>query len=731
MEPDYDITLNSIDGEVSDASSKSHFFNSLGLGEPSFDRAHSSGGRPEGDDDGVVLSSLPDGLGFPMERSFPARNLSQFLSPQADTDREDSALIDLPSREAPGQEMEPVENAVPDAVENRARDGEPVTPPGPDLEAILHLCCPECDGALVIKRRHLGVEGACVWCHTPLVAAESVRDGAVRVFPILGVRVSTPTGTTTEEETGVVPASPAAEPMETAGCRVESHAIEGSAAGPVDGASAWADLPGDLLPGVEVAPAALIDGLLPQSLEESTPAFPGFADGFPGSDPNLVAEKEPASVPIPQLVSDIGNSHTGGMPDLDALYQGGGAAVAAGSPVADASVPSVMGFPTHGYNNPSPIEPGFGSFLQSTKPISEPEPSPGFATPTLWGPPANAAPSGSVAPQSAPSTVSASQDETPALLPSGFLPPVAPPAPVSAPSWEAAFGLSSPAASARMPVGGDPFASAFGSVFGTGSAETLAERNAFSDIPTESPSLPPQPELPPVEDSGFFSPTSGFSASSLPWSDRSSASPEPVGEFGQPAPLAWGRSPEFSDEAPSTLTPLASTAESEIQPSPFLSVDPVAPVRPFEAGRDSQTSTIGSPAGASVPLDRFPSQGGTPALPPPLPATATAPSAPSPSPLSADPVATAPAASVITPLSPEKQVKPKVRKGFVVLMVVIVGFACGAALASYVLPVERYVEVARSFMETKFAKKATISTPVPLPAPLATPGTSRPTPPAP
>jgi hypothetical protein len=64
-------------------------------------------------------------------------------------------------------------------------------------------------------------------------------------------------------------------------------------------------------------------------------------------------------------------------------------------------------------------------------------------------------------------------------------------------------------------------------------------------------------------------------------------------------------------------------------------------------------------------------------------------------------------------------------------MVVILGFASGAALASFVLPVERYVEAARSFMEAKFAPKAAVPVMPQLNAlpggALATPETSRPT----
>jgi hypothetical protein len=90
-----------------------------------------------------------------------------------------------------------------------------------------------------------------------------------------------------------------------------------------------------------------------------------------------------------------------------------------------------------------------------------------------------------------------------------------------------------------------------------------------------------------------------------------------------------------------------------------------------------------------------------PILPPAIPLTAQV---STPSPVSTEPAA-APTQQV-TSLPLGAKPKPKARKGFIVLMVVILGFASGAALASFVLPVERYVEAARSFMETKFAPKA-------------------------
>ena len=53
--------------------------------------------------------------------------------------------------------------------------------------------------------------------------------------------------------------------------------------------------------------------------------------------------------------------------------------------------------------------------------------------------------------------------------------------------------------------------------------------------------------------------------------------------------------------------------------------------------------------------------------------------------------------------------KPVARKSFIILMVVIVGFASGAALASFVLPVEEYVSAARSYMVSKFGTGVEIS----------------------
>lgn len=51
----------------------------------------------------------------------------------------------------------------------------------PDIpEDTLRLSCPDCGGGLNLKRRHLGITGQCVHCHSPLTAHE--EDGLIRVI---------------------------------------------------------------------------------------------------------------------------------------------------------------------------------------------------------------------------------------------------------------------------------------------------------------------------------------------------------------------------------------------------------------------------------------------------------------------------------------------------------------------------------------------------------------------
>ncbi|MDF1823546.1 MAG: hypothetical protein P1U68_02830 [Verrucomicrobiales bacterium] len=45
--------------------------------------------------------------------------------------------------------------------------------PTAEKEAVIRLNCPGCSGGLNLRRKHLGISGACVHCHTPITAVES------------------------------------------------------------------------------------------------------------------------------------------------------------------------------------------------------------------------------------------------------------------------------------------------------------------------------------------------------------------------------------------------------------------------------------------------------------------------------------------------------------------------------------------------------------------------------
>ena len=175
MDPGFDISLNTPEDATS-YEAKGHFLESLGLSERHL-LGESFSGRVETlGDDGVVLSSMPDDLGFPSPGKAPDRSLSLSFSISEQKGRETALAISLPAEEA--TQPEPAEAT------NKSTGPEASQAEGPD--ETLHLQCPECRGSLVLSRRHLGIEGTCVWCQTPIVAAESASDGQVCIFPILG-----------------------------------------------------------------------------------------------------------------------------------------------------------------------------------------------------------------------------------------------------------------------------------------------------------------------------------------------------------------------------------------------------------------------------------------------------------------------------------------------------------------------------------------------------------------
>ncbi len=616
MDPDYDVTLDP-DAGSSSSKAKSHFLDSLGFGEQAL-LAEMDEATPTvaEEDEGVILSSQPDDLDGPAAVAEPARGFSlSFSVTRGGAVPEAFAVPDAEEEALPEPEEDPA-GSVP-APEILHEGEEPAM-----AEESLRLDCPECGGSLVLERRHLGIEGACVWCHTPIVAAASGRDGSVRIFPILGERAEAPLASPIpSREEPILPETEATFEMEKETCEI----VE------------------------ETAP--------PQTpTDEWTEPSRSLADPFPKMESGFVAPPDPL--------------------DLDALYQ------------ADGFVPPQEDAPSSHFDE----EP-----LSAPVPAPEPEeeviPMASFDGPSPWGPPsrpvaepaqAASEPSGFqpsfLAPEETPSGFAASEPAEPAE-----------PAP-AAPSWETAFGTTQEAPSSLFPamppmeaMGAAP--AGFRSAFGTGSAtdpDTPPSAFSFGSL-----SADPIQDEPPGSTDGALS-FGSFDAVSSP--DRAEATTGSL--FGNPdlhhsSSLPWGA--PITDEAPEILPPSSGSdpvsapveAESAFAPIDFGGIGGTEPLVQAEAP---------SPTPSTFPS--FASFSQIAAGSSPSPSAAAESAAPE------TPAGTTTAPTVVSqPLGTKP--KPQVRKGFVVLMVVIVGFACGAALATFVLPVDRYVAATRAFLEAK------------------------------
>lgn len=468
----------------------------------------------------------------------------------------------------------------------------------------LHLHCPECEGALLLERRHLGIEGVCVWCHSPIVAAASGRDGSVRVFPILGVKAESPLAEATAAPSPAAP-SPAAPASESPA--------------PASPVSAFSDSWSFFTPETrqpDPAPPT------PELVDGEDPAPPSAPVAPWGLTPSETQDAEKA--PVPSFFEPTSFS-----------AEPGESPFASSSPWGPPPV-------EEDETEPFTAEPAFSPAATSWQ-----DPEPAKEEPVDEGDPVSSSWPSSW--QSEPA-----QDEAEAFSGS------------ASPSFlEAApFLDAAPAADpiAESPVGFRP-------AFGTGSAADRAEdspRYSFDAAPAVAvlePSSPLRsegfafgaPATPPVQTSEF-----GFGFLNA----KPSASPS----------LPWG--PPLSDEAPESVA----AEEADIPPAndPF--------------GFGSLPNAFAERSPAASPFGTAPQESASP------------------------PSDEAWAPTVISqPLF--KKPKPRVRRGFLVLMVVIVGFACGAALATFVLPVDRYVAEIRSYLEAKLSPAA----PEPFPLPAALP----------
>lgn len=687
MNPDYDFTLNSSESSTS-GEARNRFLETLGMGESALRRLEEKTEEMAKADEGLVLTSQPD-IEAPESSIDLTKGRTISISVNRGTAVNRSLEISLPTA-SKGEGV-------------GAPDVKPsVTPVVDDLDTIINLSCPECAGDLVIKRRHLGVEGACVWCHTPIVAAETARDRQVRVFPILGgiqktaAPVTPPVQERCESSENLLPAP--VKPLETKedpslACTPET---------------AWSPA---VLPSTPV---------VADSEASSNEGNFGFAPSFePALRNEVPAIGESANE---ELVATEGS-----MPmDLEDLYASTGFGAPAEEATDEPGFGETLANTATGMPGFNPA--GFGAFLQSPTPPSEVErkadqpASPwsgsgnpsfenleppadfspildeaapavaGFSSPSPWGPPISLVPDETVI-DAPPTRIT---EETPLSdWASAFENPPQAEDSASTPKDTAPETLSP----APAPAGFSGF-TGFESAFGASSAE-----------PKKADPAPASGDAP----SGFFfnsAPASttlfgrsegGEASFAVPghcFSTGSSSEPEPkTFEALFPSASEEGtRSSIFEASEPDPNGPGTALFDAGEEEPHFPSIKQGTSLfgdSPFVSFQD-EPATETSQAPAQGQVSSFSDFNAAPVPPPVAPEILPAPSPSAPA------IPSAPSAPAIPTLPLATKPKPKVRKGFLVLMVIIVGFASGAALASFVLPVDEYVQTARAFMEKKF-----------------------------
>lgn len=161
---------------------KSRFLESLGLGEDSFRELAQSGNIRQLEDQ-VVLSSQSGDMDLPGASN---KNISIRAHSFGEVKVMASAVGHVPFIR-PGAEVEK-------SFEDKATESEPefkLTGSEGDLmgegsisDNLLHVYCPKCDGELVIRAKHVGIEGACVWCDAAVITSRSSSNGEVNIYPV-------------------------------------------------------------------------------------------------------------------------------------------------------------------------------------------------------------------------------------------------------------------------------------------------------------------------------------------------------------------------------------------------------------------------------------------------------------------------------------------------------------------------------------------------------------------
>ena len=615
MDPGFDISLNTPEDATS-YEAKGHFLESLGLSERHL-LGESFSGRVETlGDDGVVLSSMPDDLGFPSPGKAPDRSLSLSFSISEQKGRETALAISLPAEEA--NQPEPAEAT------NKSTGPEASQAEGPD--ETLHLQCPECRGSLVLSRRHLSIEGTCVWCQTPIVAAESARDGQVCIFPILGHAAEEP----------------------KSAIRLTIPAVDSKSLHLRDRAPELRPEPST---GEATVPAI--------SEAEDRLMVPGPEEPFQPNSKGAAREDRGGEIDHQNLASSfeiVAGSGSFSPPDLDSLSDTGGFL----SSQIEPTLPARFGEKLLTPNLPAAPEEEVVAAANFVGSVPAPVPS--------WDAPLGGL-GGLAAPDLNPTHPLVAETFESKGLPSRFLDGDFSTTPVSA------------FASDSFSRNSDHFSAPF-----------LSGPEAF------------QESKPQGEGMAFLPPFHGFATGSS--SDEESGPARSL--FGDSTPAASPRNSDpISGETPTLPAPLRSTAApvppfqlfSALgeDPSPFDGFHSDASPSPFTDFRVDDSNPTTAETAMSSPFEDQPPSSTTP-----------------PAPISDQVIAETVAGAapwmpqlISQPLGAKP--KPVARKSFIILMVVIVGFASGAALASFVLPVEEYVSAARSYMVSKFGTGVEIS----------------------
>ncbi|MCG8602548.1 MAG: hypothetical protein MI807_20560, partial [Verrucomicrobiales bacterium] len=738
--------------------------------------------KTEGGVAGVVRSeadsSAPEEMPPPLEPDTKSTEVASFsdsvndgiLPPAADSVSEiDEEAVHFEEPPITQDELrpefpeEPVSES-PDAVESPV---DPSAEPAA-INDSLHLHCPKCEGELVLRREHLGVEGACVWCGIQIVAAESGLDRQVRVFPVFqpsppkdapqspspevedenskeAIELSLDTGKETPEKGGValpetviekradMPIEPVSDEPDIDQQPESNPVSENEFAGQ---AASWSGMTS--LPEPEDSPA----------LDEGTPSFSSFSDlaeevELPAVDPDSSAIGPfPASDPDPvnESESELGvpDSWSAGFPDQIPGETDG--------PSGSESPDMEFSADEAGFGNLS-----FGNVPHEQQPVnfdSEMSPNSGEQEeePAIEG-----------------FTGDASANDEKGELPEGFSSAFSS---QQMPSEDGAMPLSDPSPGAspeNTSFDAPPAPMGFGEIIGSPdqpSGNTFVESASLDDAPapasffttgpspaedtTEERVLPePSPlavELP-AEDvhidmpepgsaaGGFSIPSStgleSFSAfapstdeaPAFPGASTESAAeapPSPVdsfptqlneGEESGSFPTSWGGEDTSTDsDATGAETPVAKETSLE-EPDSSL---PAAPALTEEDTGIEKSAFLPEAGGDSAGANLF----------------GTAISTDS----QEDKNETVGGADHFAPVSnveksPIGEIKApapdggkgasgrKPRKGLIILLVILIGFVSGAAAASFFLPVEKYVLKAQAFMESKFNPGAVKSSP--------------------